>query len=125
MTKLPRHSRYRPHFMAPGPYVEITDDKAISFGHKIAADEGDVDDDEDFVPYHYYRSEKILGKLFDAINEHDIFRVVQRQGLEQSFRQTTMGLRTAPWIVFHYVLLRTPHNGYQRYLDRARGIRDQ
>ncbi|KAI1860360.1 uncharacterized protein JN550_011512 [Neoarthrinium moseri] len=66
-------NRYRPDFLAPAPPTHLQNRSEIIFEAPTgpAADE---DDEEDSRPrYQYYRSEKILGQLFRAIDEKKIW----------------------------------------------------
>jgi len=127
MRELPQYSPYRPHFMAPGPHVEILKDKPISFEDVKATNDNKLndDDDEDFSPYKYYPSSKILGKLYSAIDEREIFERVQRNRLDQPLRRAA---DTAPPVlesVWNYLESRFLLNLWEDYLEQARGIRDE
>jgi hypothetical protein len=115
--------------MAPGPHVEILKDKPISFEEAKSRNNDNLDDDgdEDFTPYKYYPSNKILGKLYSAIDEREIFGRVQQHRLEQSLQQRR-ALNTARSVlesVWDYVNSRFPLTILDDHLDRARGIRDE
>ncbi|KAI1169475.1 RNA dependent RNA polymerase-domain-containing protein [Nemania sp. FL0916] len=67
-------AKYRPDFMAPAPPTNIVDKTEIQFEASLppAADE---DEDDDVGPKHmFYPSDKILGKLYRAIDEKQIWR---------------------------------------------------
>ena len=69
MERIPRkYSRVRPDFMAPGPHVTI-ERKEVLLGQSEPASTDDLDADGP-QPYRYYRSEKVLGQLYRAIDEH-------------------------------------------------------
>jgi hypothetical protein len=129
MKDMPKCSPFRPHFMAPGPHVEILKDKPISFEEAKSRnnDNLDDDDDEDFTPYKYYPSSKILGKLYSAIDEREIFGRVQQNRLEQSLQQRRASntARSVLESVWDYVNSRFPLIILDDHLDRARGIRDE
>ncbi|KAK4446997.1 hypothetical protein QBC34DRAFT_382800 [Podospora aff. communis PSN243] len=62
----------RPDFMAPGPWVKIHDRSEMEMDELVVQDDEDSDDAEG--PRHkYYKSEKILGKLFRAVDERKIW----------------------------------------------------
>ncbi|RYO82562.1 hypothetical protein DL763_008199 [Monosporascus cannonballus] len=67
-------TRYRPDFLAPAPPAELKDRNEIIFDAPvIPAVDGDEDDNTG--PQHYfYISEKILGKLYRAIDEQRIWK---------------------------------------------------
>lgn len=79
MSKLPRYSPWRPDFEAPGPHVQIMSKKSILYDTTVGGNSSDNDDDEDDgpAPYRYYESNKILGKLYRAIDERKIFLEIQ------------------------------------------------
>jgi hypothetical protein len=114
--------------MAPGPQVDILKDKPISFENVQSKNNTNFDeDDEDFVAYKYYPSSKILGKLFSAIDEPEIFRRVQQNRLQQSFQKNwasnpTRSVLEGIWnyVEGHYTLI-----NWKDHLDWARGIRDE
>ncbi|KAJ0413452.1 RNA dependent RNA polymerase-domain-containing protein [Aspergillus carlsbadensis] len=69
---MPSMNKYRPDFLAPGPLAYVHDKQEIKLEPYYIRP--NPDDDEDSGPVHkYYRSEKILGKLYRAINEHKIW----------------------------------------------------
>ena len=58
--------------MAPGPYTRINKNSEIEFDEFIHCPT--QDEDEDTKPrYTYYKSKKILGKLYRAIDERKIW----------------------------------------------------
>ncbi|KAL4815695.1 RNA dependent RNA polymerase-domain-containing protein [Aspergillus spinulosporus] len=73
LEEMPFVNRNRPDFLAPGPLAKIYDRQDIQLEARYVHPY--PDDDIDSSPVHkYYRSEKILGKLYRAINEHEIWR---------------------------------------------------
>lgn len=73
LRELPQGSRWRPDFLAPGPSVIIRDKSTISLHeHSVPRDLEDEDDEEG--PQHrYYESDKILGRLYRAVDEQKIW----------------------------------------------------
>ncbi|KAI9780131.1 MAG: hypothetical protein M1839_006968 [Geoglossum umbratile] len=82
MKNLPKSNMCRPDFMATGPRVTIEKD--------IQLDNADLlrdDDEEDIIStldpdgkgYRYYESQKVLGKLYRAIDERSFFAELQEQ----------------------------------------------
>ncbi|KAI2616222.1 RdRP-domain-containing protein [Hypoxylon sp. NC1633] len=68
-------TRYRPDFLAPAPPANIVGRSEIVLETQVPALLVDEDEDEDSGPSHrYYGSEKILGKLYQAIDEKKIWR---------------------------------------------------
>jgi hypothetical protein len=83
MSKLPRYSPWRPDFEAPGPYVTIHKKEGILFEAPAIDDPDSIgDDDDDFTSYRFYESEKILGKLYRAIDEREIFDEIKQRSSE-------------------------------------------
>ncbi|KAB8216270.1 RNA dependent RNA polymerase-domain-containing protein [Aspergillus novoparasiticus] len=75
MEDMPRVNRYRPDFLAPGPQTRLYNKSKIGLEQHVSHANYDDDDDADVEePYRYYKSEKILGKLYRAIDEQSIWR---------------------------------------------------
>jgi hypothetical protein len=112
--------------MAPGPHVEIMKDKPISFDDAGTASDGD----EDSTGYKYYPSDKILGKLFDAVDEKAIFQRMQDNSFQHALHRTDRGW-DRNWSLLKGVwgYIRERCSGlrveWKCHLDRARGIRDE
>ncbi|RDL29987.1 RNA-dependent RNA polymerase [Venustampulla echinocandica] len=84
MSRLPWCSPWRPDFEAPGPHVSIEKADGISFeptGFRDPLEEEDNDDE--YARYRYYESHKILGKLYRAIDEREIFDQIQKRAQPQ------------------------------------------
>ncbi|TVY45069.1 RNA-dependent RNA polymerase [Lachnellula subtilissima] len=80
MTKLPKGNPWRPDFEAPGPHVMIEKNNGIVFETKTFRDPLDEEDEDDeFTNYRYYESNKILGKLYRAIDEQAVFQDIQKR----------------------------------------------
>ena len=61
--------------MAPAPPAELLDRSEISFDSPLLLVTNEDDEDDNTGPnYGYYKSDKILGKLFRAIDEKRIWR---------------------------------------------------
>jgi hypothetical protein len=74
---MPAGNRYRPDFEAPGPHVFI-EKGGIQFDTPTFEDPLEIEDEDDeYSSYRYYESEKILGKLYRAIDEREIFEQIQ------------------------------------------------
>ena len=122
---MPRHNSYRPDFMAPGPHVVVQKDKPLSFDVRPEYNDGE---DDDFPAYKFYESEKILGKLYRAINEREVFSGVQQQGLSQYANEVDRARHSVSSVlegVWTYVQRRCQAIQWEHHLDRARGIRDE
>ncbi|KAL3481235.1 RNA dependent RNA polymerase-domain-containing protein [Aspergillus californicus] len=81
-------SHYRPDFLAPGPQAYVHDKEEIKLEPYYIHPH--PNDDEGSGPvYKYYRSEKILGQLYRAIDEHKIW--------SEEIRTSTKPNPTAFW----------------------------
>ncbi|KAF4624670.1 hypothetical protein G7Y89_g13499 [Cudoniella acicularis] len=89
MSKMPKIIPARPDFMAPGPYVKLETKEGLILEESKATAQN-TDDDDDFKPYRYYESKKILGKLYRAIDEHEIFTKIKSQRLLQRGSTSTV-----------------------------------
>jgi len=79
MSNLPRYTPWRPDFEAPGPHVTIESRSGVFFELPPEQDADYADDDDDFVKYRYYESNKVLGKLYRNIDERAIFAEIQER----------------------------------------------
>ncbi|KAL4925196.1 RNA dependent RNA polymerase [Aspergillus undulatus] len=71
LSEMPFVNRNRPDFLAPGPLAQIHHKEDIQLEARYIHP---YPDDDDTGPVHkYYRSEKILGRLYRAIDEHKIW----------------------------------------------------
>ena len=125
---MPKYSFWRPHFMAPGPNVEVIEDKPISFNSPGPASPNFQSDGEEFSKYKYYRSTKILGKLFDAVDEHAIFNQMQNTTRDRSSRKREN--HQNPQVetleaIFFYIEGKCPGTNKELYRDQAIAIRDK
>ncbi|PWY94616.1 rna-dependent rna polymerase [Aspergillus sclerotioniger CBS 115572] len=71
ISEIPRGSNFRPDFMAPGPLAHIHSKSEIELDQYVFQAAYDEDDPEP--SRKYYRSERILGKLYRAIDERKIW----------------------------------------------------
>jgi len=78
---MPKYGRVRPDFMAPGPHVKIQSKDMIKFDDSNADD--NIEDDDEFRGYRYYPSDKVIGKLYRAIDERRFFEGIQKMGRQQ------------------------------------------
>lgn len=71
----------------------------------------------------YYRSEKVLGKLYREIDEHDFFKAIQKQSrMSNTNPGKTHSLADAVW---SYVRDKTALIQWQHYMTWARDVRDK
>ena len=71
--------------LAPGPHAQVHDKADIVFQDLLLPTDEEDEDDGDGPAYKYYRSEKILGQLYDAVDEtkiwhEDIHQLVKQEG---------------------------------------------
>ncbi|KAL2823196.1 RNA dependent RNA polymerase-domain-containing protein [Aspergillus cavernicola] len=119
LEEMPSMSRYRPDFLAPGPQAYVHDKQVIKLEPYYIRP--NPNDDEDSGPVHsYYRSEKILGKLYRAIDEHKIW--------SEEIRTTTQPNPTAFWkkligsLTARCITLGAPIT-WQHHVETARQLR--
>lgn len=124
MKKMPRYNKFRPDFMAPGPYIAVQKAKPLSFDARPQSNDAN---DDDFQPYRYYESDKILGKLYRAIDEREVFHSIQQRGLSHVHEvDRTRGLVSSVLDdVWTYLQRRCQAIQWEHHLERARGIRDE
>lgn len=121
MTSLPRYNKWRPDFEAPGPHVKVEDTRGLSFEEIDDRDPDDeVDDDDDFSSYRYYESDKVLGKLYRAIDEREIFEHIKHRSLHPDVSSKS----TVIDAVWDHVRAQCALFQYSHKLEWARGIRD-
>lgn len=71
----------------------------------------------------YYESQKVLGKLYRAIDEHKFFEAIQEQSRVPSLKTgKTHSLADAVW---NYVRDKTALIQWQHYLAWARDVKDR
>lgn len=117
---MPKSSRVRPDFQAPGPRVLIEENIKLEDIEEADDDEDDDGPDEAAPATRYYRSEKVLGKLYRAIDEQDFFAEIQRQSRSPSNAQS-VGLAEKVW---EYVQNKAALIQYKHYLGFARVVKE-
>lgn len=121
MTLLPKYPRFRPDFEAPGPHVLIEEKEGLLFD--LAPNRGPDEEgepDEEFTRYRYYESDRILGKLYRAIDEQKIF-----QDIQDHSRQVVLHTSTVIEDVWKYVQKKCQLIQWEHKLEWARDIRDE
>ncbi|KUJ21239.1 rna-dependent rna polymerase-like protein [Mollisia scopiformis] len=117
MKLMPKVIPVRPDFMAPGPNIKIHKKEGLL----IEKDDNtpiDENDEEDFTPYKYYESTKILGKLFRAIDEHAVFSDLHK------YRMTSRDSLEILDQVWDYVVRETRLIQWHQHLSEAQEIRE-
>ncbi|KAL9027908.1 MAG: hypothetical protein Q9196_003644 [Gyalolechia fulgens] len=120
LERMPKSSNVRPDFQAPGPRVLIEENIKLE-DLEVPEDDEDEDEPEETARApRYYRSEKVLGKLYRAIDEQDFFSEIQRQSRSPSNAQS-LGLADKVW---EYVREKAALIQYVHYLDFARDVKE-
>jgi hypothetical protein len=119
MTRLPKYSPWRPDFEAPGPYVRI-EPKGVDFDSPIDRNLDNADDDDDFSRYRYYESDKILGKLYRAIDERKIYQEIKKRSHINSVTHTSTVIRQ----VWEYVQKKCRLIEWKHHEQWAQDVRD-
>ena len=73
-------------------------------------------------PIRYYPSQKILGKLYRAIDEHKLFREISQPRHTDDLSNPKRSQLDAVW---QYVQGKTALIQYQHYIDFARDIKEE
>ena len=76
--------------MAPGPLVRIVKKEGIEFDSERFVDEESDEEDDIYGSsnYTYYESDKILGKLYRAIDERKIYEEITKPAEKQQTNTT-------------------------------------
>ena len=122
--QLPKYPKARPDFQAPGPQVLIEKSVALEGQDLETPSDGDDEFDEAaaYGPQRlrYYASEKVLGKLYRAIDERQFFSMIQAQcGAKHRENQS---LIPAVW---QYVAEKTQLIQLMHYTDFALSVMDK
>jgi hypothetical protein len=121
MDRMPKYSNWRPDFEAPGPHVTIEDREGIFFEDSKYRDPDEQgDDDDDFTTYRYYESEKILGKLYRAIDERKIFQDIKDRASRHIVKRESTVIDSA----WDYVQRVCRGIQWEHLVEWARDIRD-
>lgn len=123
MDGAPRAERAKPDFMAPSPRVIIEAGGFTNFEDAVQNEEEEetdpIGDLEDLRPVRYYRSEKALGHLYRAIDEHMFLKDLQDASRVAPEQDNTM--LPALWV---YIQQHTKIIQWEHHMDLARQIRD-
>jgi hypothetical protein len=78
MKKMPKFTPIRPDFMSMGNHVRMEKKEGLLLEATTLSTQDNNNDDDDFPAYRYYESDRILGKLYRAIDEHEVFSEIKR-----------------------------------------------
>ena len=129
MSLMPKYSRCRPDFLAPGPHVKVESKDEIQFEDEDRnLNDEDDDDDDDVQSFRYYESGKILGQLYRAIDEREVFKDIQRIGGRQDSPgicnrkgYSNTSLMDAVW---YFVQRQCRSSKWKNHIKWARDIRE-
>ena len=124
MKDLAKYPRARPDFQAPGPHVLVEKDVALKEEDDMPSPT-ESDELEEVASYgpqpiRYYPSEKILGKLYRDIDEHQFLSVIQAPSGPRHLEKRS--LRDAVW---QYVRNKTALIQWQHYRSFAEDVKDK
>ena len=112
--------------MAPGPHVIVQRNKPLSFDER--PENSNTNDDDDAPPFEYYPSDKILGKLYRAIDERKIFEDVQQRNTSHNRYSAAENCNCPNSLlknVWRFTQKKCHGISWAQYLDLARAIRDE
>ncbi|KAI4717300.1 RNA-directed RNA polymerase [Aureobasidium sp. EXF-10727] len=119
----PRAARAKPDFMAPSPRVIIEAGGFASFEDAVQNEEEEetdpIGDLDDVRPIRYYRSEKALGHLYRAIDEHEFLKNLQEATKIAPGQDNTVLLDLWTYIQHYTEAIQWGH-----HMDLARQIKD-
>ncbi|PWY81018.1 rna-dependent rna polymerase [Aspergillus eucalypticola CBS 122712] len=115
---IPKGNPFRPDFMAPGPVARIHNKSEIELEDYVI--QAAYDEDNDLEPLRrYYRSEKILGKLYRGVDERHIW--------QNDIQSKVQPNEDEFWDEFLWSTLERCNKlgdlSWERWLDEARHIR--
>ena len=112
MSRLPKHNRHRPDFLAPGLQVSVSKGVSIENLDEISWSASKTG-------YSYYESRKTLGYLFRSIDEQEFFQ--ELQNTSRQFQQATSGsLLNRVWL---QVRRDAPMVDWKPYITWARHVK--
>ncbi len=122
LSLMPRHSNVRPDFQAPGPRVLVDEGVHVQEDSDDDPDDRDEKEEESMPRLRYYESQKVLGKLYRAIDEHKIFEQIQRQS--QFSNERSRSGKDAITRVWEYVQRATALIQYEHYIPYAQLVKE-
>ncbi|EEH16788.2 hypothetical protein PABG_06875 [Paracoccidioides brasiliensis Pb03] len=120
LARIPKFPRYRPDFQAHGPRVRIAESLSLHEEDEETTVHDLDDEDDERPPTRFYKSYKILGKLYRSIDEVDFLHKWQHA------TQRPSGL-AAPSVlmgVWAYVQAETKGFLWDHHIENARYIRE-
>ena len=113
--------KVKPDFQAPGPRVLMENLISLeNLDEKVDSEEIEELDEYTVPTPKYYRSEKVLGKLYRAIDEHQLFEEIQRSNHSEDQSRPQGSQFNAVW---KSIQERTALIQYEHYIDFAGNIK--
>lgn len=122
LADCPKYPRARPDFMVSGANVVI--DTKIKFVEEEDEEGGSFGSSNDGGrSYAVYKSDKVLGKLYRAIDERVVFQQLQKQSSELA--KDNLPNQSVMQRVWNYVQDATAVIQWKHHLDWARDIQEK
>lgn len=118
LTKIPRFSTTRPDFQAPGPRVLIEENINLKDDESDESNDDEEIEETSLPRIKYYESHKVLGKLYRAIDEHQIFKRIQQ------YSRAPQGMNSPIDLVWGYVQKETALIEWNHYSTWAKEIKE-
>ncbi|KAL5318216.1 hypothetical protein ACEPPN_013275 [Leptodophora sp. 'Broadleaf-Isolate-01'] len=118
MKRMPKFSPARPDFMAMGNQVKMEKKDGLLLEAASLSTQDENNDDDDFQAYRYYESDKILGKLYRAIDEHEVFSDIRK------YRQLPGAASSILSKVWDHVIRKCWNVKWAHHITWAREIRE-
>lgn len=105
--------------MAPGPHIKISKRPTdrLEFAQEYAPVEP-MDEEDEVSNIKYYESDKVLGKLYRAINERQVFEDIKKLNIQANDNPDVMQH------VWEFVVSRSQGILWQHLRDKALEIQD-
>ena len=111
----------KPDFQAPGPRVLMENLISLeNLDERVDTEEIEELDEYTMPAPKYYRSEKVLGKLYRAIDEHQLFEEIQRSNHSEDLSRPKGNQFNAVW---KFIQGKTALIQYEHYIGFARNIK--
>ncbi|PGH04763.1 hypothetical protein AJ79_06984 [Helicocarpus griseus UAMH5409] len=119
LASIPKFPRYKPDFMAPGPRVLIAESLSFLKEDDAMTVQDDDEDEDERPPARFYKSYKVLGKLYRSIDEVEFLH--HRQNVMDRPSVTSGSVLGGVW---EYVRQETEGFIWDHHIKFALGIRE-
>lgn len=116
ISRIPKYPPLRPDFMCPGPGVNVAEDISLL---ETATNVQGNDDDDDGPQIHYYKTKKVLGHLYRAIDERTFLGE-----LKQSMRTSRPKDGDIMQLVWAHVQREAAAFQWKHHVETAQEIKD-